>query len=305
MVAVSVGSMVGEFVEVWLGRGVAVLVTEDVADAVSVGRSVGVRDGSGVGVNVGDAVVDAVAVMVRVAVGVLVEVEVGVSDGTTVNVCVAVGVGDGVRDGSGVTEGDGVDATAVLVARRFSENWVAVWSMGATTGRVVGRDVALSAGVAASNDATGDGRGLAIDSTVVVVASGSGDDIGVEGDSVSATSTDASGDVEMGLAAAGEETACGVAIAVDVASGTGVPKKSVPAGDAAAMGLACSVARRSSATWVSTPGAIVMTGSFGCDDERVRSSARKRLASKAPAATIALVRFKRKPHDSRPASHRW
>ena len=102
----------------------------------------------------------------------------------------------------------------------------------------------------------------------------------------------------------GEVWACGVPTTVGDALATSVAKSASTTGDAAATGLACLVSTRSAASCVSTLGAIVTTCSFGGDEERVNSRARRRLASKAPAATNAFVRFKRGPHHSHPASHR-
>jgi hypothetical protein len=130
------------------------------------------------------------------------------------------------------------------------------------------------------------------------VAASAGEDAG-EAEGLSASgeadgSIVASGDDALGVPMAGEATSGGVSAAAGEASGEGEPTMmSTTSGEAATTGLAISVARRSAASCVSTTGATVTTCSFGCDEERVSSRARKRLASNAPAATMAFVRFKR------------
>lgn len=310
--AVEVEVLVGDMVDVRVGKAVRDAVKVAVAEAVEVEVlvAVAVSDGE----DVWDALAVAVADWDGVRVAVLVDV--AVSDGTEVGVRVAMTVAVGVSEGSGVAEDDGVGVEADVVARRFTANWVAVWSIGGTIESVL----APSTGDAATLVETGGAGALATELMVASVTLDPSTATGAIGDAV--VSMVPAGDAD-GLATCGNPAASadaevgkgedvpfveglspGVLAALGDDSATNVAKSASTTGDAAETGLACLVSTRSTASSVSTLGATVMTSSFGCDDERVKIRARKRLASRAPTATITFVRFNRGPHNSRTASNR-
>ncbi len=271
--AVAVEVLVGVMVDVRVGNAVRVAVEVAVADAVADE----VLDGIVVEVWVGEVVWDALAVAVTDSDGVRVAVlvDVAVSDGTEVEVRVMVAVAVGVSEGTGVAEGDGVDVETDVLARRFTANWVAVWSMGGTIASVV----APSTGDAATPVETGDAGGLATELMVASVTLDPSAATGATGDA--ATSMVPGGDAD-GLPTCGDPVAAGdaadgtgedvpvaeglspgVPAALGDDSATSVAKSASTTGDAAETGLACLVSTRSTASCVSTLGATVMTSSFG------------------------------------------
>jgi hypothetical protein len=174
-----------------------------------------------------------------------------------VEVRVFVAVGDGVSDGSGVDEALEVGDVAAVAVRRFAANWVAVRSMGATTGlpAVCGDAVAIATGETDSTEAGGDARGLAgssgeaagtTDASDTGDATGDAAGLATEGEPVG--STEATGDDGIGVPVAGGATMRGVSAGAGLASATGDPSSGSTSGDAGGMGLACSVASRSAAS---------------------------------------------------------
>lgn len=285
-----------------VGSGVGVNVAREVAVRVAVAVSVGVS----IGVSVGSAVVAvAVAVDVLVAVGSSVGVREAVAEGDSVGVGVSVGSGDGVlvvelvaeeaMVASGVAVGIGVTDAGIDVDRRFSANCVAVWSIAGTFGRpaVLGDAMVLTSGEAVSSGTIGDASGLAAAWVTGIGVAAIGVVCALDCGEAAVSTTDAAGD---GVAGVGEaDRATGLAVPGDAgeAPATFVSARSGTNGEALATGLVCWVASRSSASWVRTAGATVTTISLGGADDRVSTRARRRLASSAPAATIAFVRFKR------------
>jgi hypothetical protein len=97
--------------------------------------------------------------------------------------------------------------------------------------------------------------------------------------------------IALGVWLAGGATTRGVSVGRGEASGLASGTSKPMLGEPADCGEACRVAVRSTESWVSTLGAIVMTSSFGCELERVRRTASRRLDNNAPAAINALMRF--------------
>lgn len=125
------------------------------------------------------------------------------------------------------------------------------------------------------------------------------------GDVVAATATGVPAPPD-GLPAgvAGGATTRAVAVGCGVALVSRVGRIRPIIGDPLDSGVADRVAARSTATWVRTLGPIVITSSLGCELDRVKTSASRRLASNAPTAINAFVRFNmssRSRHGRRPA----
>ena len=159
----------------------------------------------------------------------------------------------------------------------------------ATEGMVVDGSIpGVPVGSIWTGEADGETDGLAVCDGVALVSgelSGVASDDGCTGEA----GMDGGDVVEDGLA--GGTTRRGVSVGPGVAFAIEAGEVDTPKGDASTTGEAAAVAWRSAALWVNTPGAMVTTNSLGRELDRVSTTASKRLASTAPAAMSAFVRF--------------
>jgi hypothetical protein len=176
--------------------------------------------------------------------------------------------------------GDPVSVGATTDARATSLTTERMGVDGSITGVPVGSNW--------TGEADGETGGLAVCEGVALVPgelSGVASDDGCTGEA----GMDGGDAVEDGLA--GGTTRRGVSVGPGVAIAIEAGEVDIPEGDASATGEAATVAWRSAALWVNTLGAMVTTNSLGRELDRVSTTASKRLASTAPAAMSAFVRF--------------
>lgn len=135
----------------------------------------------------------------------------------------------------------------------------------------------------------GDAPGVSVPGRISTTPDGAGD---TPGDEISAAADGLPVDAVAALVSvAGGATTRGVSVELGDAAISLVGDADTNAGVPLLAGDAARVASRSVATCVRALGAIVITSSVGCELERVKTKASRRLANSAPAAISAFVRF--------------